>query len=412
MRSGRWLLVAVALVAGLLATAGAAQAHRGGFFGGVVPDVRSSARAPAGAHAADLPYLGGPVLHSNRTHLIFWEPAGTGLTYDAGYQSLIERFLTDVSADSRMPTNIYGLSGQYGDSLGPAAYDSSYRGAVVDTDPLPTNGCNEPSPPPLGTGPGWIYCLTGQQLQNELMQVLTVNRLPRALNNIYFLVLPDGLGSCEFHGPDECSLGGSANRGYCGYHSVTADDVPYAVIPYNALPGHCQSGNPRPNASPADPAISTISHEHNESVTDPLGNAWVDHSGEEEADLCLTGFGPPLGGAGAGAWNQVINGDHYYLQQVWSNAAGSCQSRAPGDSISFSAPRHGARGAKIQFSARVTMAEAPIRSFAWFFGDRRRERRRRVSHVFGRQGTYRVVLRATDGWGNWAFFVRMIVIGR
>ena len=59
------------------------------------------------------------------THLIFWEPAGSGLTYDAGYQSLIERFLSDVAADSRMPTNIYGLSGQYRDSVGPAAYDST-----------------------------------------------------------------------------------------------------------------------------------------------------------------------------------------------------------------------------------------------------------------------------------------------
>ena len=45
-----------------------------------------------------------------------------------------------------------------------------------------------------------------------------------------------------------------------------------------------------------------------------------------------------LGRAGAGTWNQVINGGRYYLQQEWSDAAGSCQSRAKGDSISFSAP--------------------------------------------------------------------------
>ena len=71
------------------------------------------------------------------------------------------------------------------------------------------------------------------------------------------------------------------------------------MIPYNAVTGHCQSGNPRPNASTADPAISTISHEHNESVTDPLGNAWVDSSGDEIADLCITSYGPALGGTGA-----------------------------------------------------------------------------------------------------------------
>jgi hypothetical protein len=420
MSAARAALVAVALAAGALGAPVAAQAHRLRFFG-VVPDVRSVAHRPADpqsarhrsadAHAAELPYLGGPVLHSNNTHLIFWQPAGSGLAYDAGYQSLIERFLSDVASDSRMPTNIYGLSGQYRDSVGPAAYDSTYRGAVVATNPLPPNGCSEPAPPPFGTGPGWSYCLTAQQLENELLRELIADKLPRRMNDIYFLVLPDGLGSCEYQGPSDCSLGGSGNGGYCGYHSATSDDVPYAVIPYNAVLPHCQSDNPRPNSSTADPAISTISHEHNESITDPFGNAWVNASGQEEADLCITSFGPTVGGTGAGAWNQVINGDHYYLQQLWSNATGSCQSQAPGDAITFSAPRHGVRGARVQFSPRVSRAEAPIRSFEWFFGDRRRARRRRTSHVFTRQGAYRVVLRTTDAWGNWAFFARRVVIG-
>ena len=62
--------------------------------------------------------------------------------------------------------------------------------------------------------------------------------------------------------------------GFCGYHTVSSSDTLYAVIPYNAVNGHCQSGNPRPNASTADPALSTISHELAETVTDPYGNAW------------------------------------------------------------------------------------------------------------------------------------------
>jgi hypothetical protein len=381
------------------------------FFGGVVPDTASRGRPLSIARMANLPYGGGPVLHSNRTHLIFWQPAGSGLTFDPGYQSLIERFMADVAADSRKPTNVYGLSGQYRDAIGPAAYDSTYRGAVVAADPLPLNGCTEPPGPPLGSGPGWTRCLTAQQLDDELVTVLDADRLPQTQRDVYFLVMPDGLGSCEHSGPSGCALGGDGNAGYCGYHTTTADELPYAVIPYNAVPGHCQSDKPRPNASPADPTISTISHEHNEVMTDPLDDAWIDGSSEEAGDLCVTTFGPTLGGTGTSAWNQVINGHHYYLQDEWSNAGGSCQARAKGDAIAFSAWR-GGRAGSISFAARVTSAEAPIRSFDWFFGDRRRGHHRRVTHVFSRPGSYRVVLRTTDAWGNWAFYARVVKVGR
>lgn len=396
--------VAAAAVAALAAVAPAAAHAK---FIDVTRDVPSGAHAHIAMNqkAPMLPYNGGRVINSNRTHPIFWEPAGSGLAFDPGYESLIETFLIDVAADSHKTTNVYSLSGQYTDSNGPAAYDSTYGGAVVDNDPLPPNGCTEPA-----TGPAWAVCLTDAQLETELEHVVVADHLPTTKHDVFFIITPNGFGSCTDSGSSSCALGGSEN-GYCGYHSETPNAIVYAVIPYNAVPGHCQSSNPRPNSSPADPAISTISHEHNESITDPFGNAWVNASGQEEADLCITSFGPTVGGTGAGGWNQVINGDHYYLQQLWSNATGSCQSQAPGDAITFSAPRHGVRGARVQFSPRVSRAEAPIRSFEWFFGDRRRARRRRTSHVFTRQGAYRVVLRTTDAWGNWAFFARRVVIG-
>jgi hypothetical protein len=121
-----------------------------------------ASRAPA--RAANLPYGGGPVLHSNRTHLIFWQPAGSGLSYDPGYESLIERFLKNVAAASHSTDSVYGLTGQYDDAHGPAVYASTYGGAVVATDRLPPNGCAEPP----GIGPGWTVCLTDGQLVAEL----------------------------------------------------------------------------------------------------------------------------------------------------------------------------------------------------------------------------------------------------
>jgi hypothetical protein len=393
--------VAVAAVAALIAVAPAAAQAR---FIDLTPDVPSGAHSHIAMNqkAPTLLYNGGPVINSNRTHPIFWEPAGSGLTFDPGYESLIETFLIDVAADSHKTTNVYSLSGQYTDSNGPAAYDSTYGGAVVDNDPLPANGCTEPA-----TGPGWAVCLTDAQLETELEHLIAADHLPTTNHDVYFIITPNGFGSCTDSGSSSCALGGSQN-GYCGYHSETPSGIVYAVIPYNAVPGHCQSNNPRPNSSTADPTISTVSHEHNEMDTDPGGNAWIDAEGEEEADLCLTNFGPSLSGSGGTAWNESIHGGHFFLQEEWSNADGACEPRAKPDSVSFGQVRTPGRPRLMSFAGRGSDPQGRIVSFEWFFGDGRTAFGRRVSHTFKIPGAYRVMLRATDSWGNWAYAGRTI----
>jgi len=373
---------------------------------GVIPDLPSQIAVPRSpqAHAANLPYGGGPVLHSNRTHVIFWQPSGSGLTFDPGYESLVETFLVNVAADSRRPTSVYGLTGQYGDGFGPAAYDSAYGGAVVASDQLPPNGCVEP---PV-SGPGWTVCLTDSQLQTEIQHVVRTDRLPTNGGNVYFLVTPRGLGSCTDTSSTSCALGGSVT-GYCGYHSQSSDGVVvYAVIPYNAVPGHCQSDNPRPNGSTADPTLSTISHEHSEMVTDPSGDAWIDSSGNENGDLCITSFGPVIGGSGTTAWNEEIHGGHYFLQEEWSNENGSCQPRDEWDSVSFSTPARAQQQRRVLFTAHARDPDGTIVSYAWFFGTGRAGRGRVAGHVFTRPGAFKVVLRTTDRAGNWAFYARTV----
>lgn len=419
--SGKWRWMLAGLTAALALVGPCAGAAQAKFFGGMVPDVPSagavSAGAPVaiGAHAparsgpiariANLPYSGGAVLHSNRTHLIFWQPPVLG--FDPGFGPQVETFLARVAADSRRPTNVYGLSGQYRDSAGPAAYNSSYAGAVLDTDPLPSNDCTEPSY--FAGGPGWSVCLSDHQLENEIARVIAERGLPRGANDVYFLVTPNGLGSCVQPGSgSSCALGGSSNGGYCGYHSQDGS-ILYAVIPYSAVPGHCQSDNPRPNASTADPVISMISHEHNETVTDPSGDAWIDSAGNENGDLCLTVFGPNIGGSGAGAWNETIDGGHYYLQEEFSNEDASCRPRDESDRISFSAPRNPRARKRLTLSARASDPDGAIVAYYWSFGDgRSHSRSRRASHAFRRPGVYRVVLRTTDRVGNWAFYTRRI----
>jgi hypothetical protein len=374
---------------------------------GAIPDVQARGHHAALAHTANIPYGGGPVLHSNRTHAIFWQPAGSGLSFDPGYELLVETFFANVATDSHDPTTVYGLTGQYADASGPAAYASRYGGAVEATDPLPPNGCSEPA----ATGPGWSVCLTDRQLQAEIRHVIRTDHLPTRASDIYFLLTPNGLGSCIDSSSSGCALGGSAT-GYCAYHSVTNDDlVPYAVIPYNAVAGHCSSNNPRPNGSTADPTLSSISHEHSEMVTDPSGDAWIDAAGEEDGDLCVTSFGPPIGGSGQTAWNQDIHGGHYFLQDEWSNHSGGCAARAKPDRAWFRASVAAARHA-IAFAAHAADPQGRIVAYRWFFGDGSRGAGRNTTHRFARAGSYRVVLRATDSWGNWAFYARALTVRR
>jgi PKD domain-containing protein len=377
----------------------------------VLPDITSHtvvARRATDARTANLPYGGGPVLHANHTHLIFWEPSGSGLTFDPGYEPLIETFLANVAAASHETGNVYALTGQYTDAHGPAAYNSRYGGAVVATDPLPPGQCVEPP----ATGPGWTVCLTDDQLQGEIEHVIRLNHLPTGPDDVYFLLTPNGFGSCTDASSSSCALGGNAT-GYCGYHAVTNDGlVLYAVIPYNAVPPHCTSDNPRPNGSTADPALSSISHEHSEMVTDPSGDAWIDSGGNEDGDLCIDSFGMPIGGSGSTAWNQQIHGGHYFLQEEWSNASGRCEARAKPDSVFFTAALVPPRVSSISFSAHAHDPQGSIVTYRWFFGDGRRGSGRIATHRYVHLGHYRVILRTTDSWGNWALYASTITVVR
>jgi hypothetical protein len=355
--------------------------------------------------AGAVPYGGGPVLHHNRTHLVFWQPSGSGLTFEGGYIPLVERFLTDVALDSHDPGNVLGLSGQYTDSLGAAEYSSVYGGAVLDSDPLPVSGCVEPP-----TGPPWTDCVSDAQIQSELIRVISSHHLPTGAGDVYFMVTPDGLASCEASGPESCSLGGDAADGFCGYHSSTPDEeILYADIPYNAVSGHCQSENPRPNSSTADPALSTISHELSEMVTDPYGNAWVDQNGQEIGDICITTYGGTLGGSGQSAWNEVVGSGHFYLQEEYSDENDGCRARVDPDRLSF-AIQAGRGAGEMALGAHGSDPHGRFVSYAWILGDGGVAAGRLVHHRYRHAGRYRVVLRGTDSAGNYTLFARTITV--
>jgi hypothetical protein len=263
-------------------------------------------------------------MRTNTAYAIYWVPSGFAV--GTNYESLINRYLADVAASSGSLTNVYSVATQYFDSAAAIHYQSSFGGAFVDTDPFPARGCTATA-----------VCLTDDQLQQEIQKMITANGWQAGPDTMFFMLTPEGVSSCVDGTGNECST-----NEYCAYHSdfiaPNGEPVLYANEPYDAgIPG-CSSGS-SPNADDADDTINTVSHEQIETITDPWGDAWLDSGGNEIADKCAWMFGTPLGGTGSTQYNEVINGDHYWLQMEYSNDGSTCmQQYAPTAAPSTVAP--------------------------------------------------------------------------
>jgi hypothetical protein len=327
-----FLLVGLALA--VTASSGAAASPTRAPMLGVVPHkgsihalaLRVATASPQAAAAGpeDLSLKAKPcrptacwVMRTNTTHAIYWVPSGQSVA--AGYESAIDQYLSDVAAASGSQTNVYSVTTQYRDSTGFIANQSTFAGSYVDTDPFPANGCNDTVD---------SVCLTDQQLQNEIAKVIAAKGWTAGPDSLFILMTPDGVGSCvDGTSPPagECST-----NYYCAYHSsfiLNGQPVIYTNQPYAATiaNGQCSAGS-SPNGNDADSTINLISHEQTEAITDPWGNAWQNAAGDEIGDICTWKFGASLGGTiGLDAYNQAINGHHYWLQQEYSNDGSTCR---------------------------------------------------------------------------------------
>ena len=133
----------------------------------------------------------------------------------------------------------------------------------------------------------------------------------------------------------QVNLGGGFGTQYCAYHThgtVTingvAQTVLYAAMPYNyAYPSACSANlSIWPNGDPgADAEVNTLAHEIEETTTDPLGTAWWDRRGYENADKCAWKFGTTYQTANGGIANAKVGGKDYLVQMNWVNAgSGGC----------------------------------------------------------------------------------------
>src|SRR5262249_32263920 len=142
----------------------------------------------------------------------------------------------------------------------------------------------------------------------------------------FFVVTAYNINECGSE--DSCTFSRNG-AGFCAYHSASgfgSSRTIYAYVP--VVPG-CDylptySTHPSPHGDRlADAVLSSISHEHFESATDPSGGGWFsEHADEGEmADLCVDHFGAV---SADGSNVTLSNGHRYVLQSEWSLADGAC----------------------------------------------------------------------------------------
>jgi len=380
--------------------------------------------------AGQLVNNGGPVMHSVTTHVIYWDPGGE---FTSATKSIVHAFFTDVAHDSGFPSNVFAVAGQYADSTGNAAYISTATVEKVDKDPYPSTGsCTTPKGVSADPGP-YSTCLFDEQLQTELATYIEKEALPTGPAQLYFLLLPHKVVSCFPEVDPEIEEEACSNNVFCAYHSSieggTANEIIYADIPFSLLDSGgakgCQSdGNAEiqhPNGDTtgtnestryADVALKYTSHEYIEAATDPLGDAWIDGTGQEIGDKCnFAGSGtepgedpnaflPILGGNAVSGtlFNQAINSDSFYLQSEWDNAGKACLMKPLELKAAAFTPSSTSQfvGSPVSFSGTAVDPYGGELSFSWGFGDGNTGVGASPSHTYAAPGVYTVSMTPKD----------------
>jgi hypothetical protein len=250
-------LSAIAAPLFLAAPAGAVVTEVEGTKVGLQP--RNMASVDDGATSGEFRNVGGgPVLPSNHTYVIYWDPSKNN--YHPDWRAIINNFFSGVAAASGSLGSVLSVDTQYTDPANQhALYQSAALGAYQDTNSYPTSGtCADPSPLHGGQA---LTCVTDAQIRVQLETFISQHSLPKGLGTIYYVLTPPGVAVClaadhcsDYPGTPEQIEADEAKheepaavtiykQSFCSYHSDINPDkatdgdastVLYAVIPWIA----------------------------------------------------------------------------------------------------------------------------------------------------------------------------------
>lgn len=357
--------------------------------------------AGAQAAAANVVSHGGPVAHSMNGVVVAWGPNVNSIYSNAtsGDPGLIKY----LAASSGSTGDIGGVLAQYMDTSGHNAANADTYGGQYTITPSVTSTTIEDS-----------------QIQTELVNQIQAGHLPRpsgnGLSTIYLVDFPAGDTECFPQGTQQLCSGSY----FCAYHSSTAlsdgTNVLYAVLPDNTN-GPMTAGCGNAPTLFGD-QTSYLSHEWSETITDPLGTAWWDASGNEIGDLC----------------NQLMAAEGgFEVQQEWSNLNGACEPSEPSYSAptaSFVAPSSAQSGqqtsfdassssdasadtASMSFSGTTYSIPSGISSYQWDWGDGSSSAAASTAtatHSYSAVGTYQVSLTVTNALGFQSTITHQIAV--
>jgi hypothetical protein len=269
------------------------------------------ASTATGLQGNGINYHSGPVMHGVvNVYFIWYGNWGTEYTKAS---AIINDWANTIGGSPYENINT-----TYGDTTGNVSGQIHYAGYALDSGSLGTS-------------------LSDSSIASIVSNALTSKQVPVDTNGVYMVLTAPGVKETS----------GFLTQ-YCGWHTYGTyhgSNIKYAFIGDAAGPslGSCaEQTSSSPNGDPAvDAMISVMSHELEESASDPNLNAWYDSNGEESADKCAWTFGTVYPALSNGSMaNMHLGARDFLIQRNWLNLnGGSCAlayNPAPGFSLSVS----------------------------------------------------------------------------